>query len=140
MVALLPSPFVFILLQQRRQRHQNKEKKKTNGNNNFCFLFFLFFCCSAKSPSSFVLLRFHCSEEEKDDNFCHFLRWLCCKKLATCAFFRWLCSKEGDNNNVVAFLYGVGDVKKAMVNGDFSFFCCWSLRFSSLVTRSQVLS
>jgi hypothetical protein len=38
--------------------------------------------------------------------------------------FLWFCYKEGDGNNVVAFFYGGGVVKKVMAIGNFllSFF------------------
>jgi hypothetical protein len=38
-----------------------------------------------------------CSEEEEDDNFCHLLRWLCCKKMAkvtTFAFYGGFVAKK----------------------------------------------
>jgi len=40
-----------------------------------------------------------------------------------CAFL-WFCCKEGDDNNVVTFLYGGVGVEKAMAGNDFflSFF------------------
>ncbi len=36
--------------------------------------------------------------------------------------FLWFCWEEGDGNNVIAFLYGGGVVKKAMVVGYFILF------------------
>jgi hypothetical protein len=45
--------------------------------------------------------------------------------------FLWFCYEEGDNSNVVTFLYGDGVVEKAMVGGDFFFFG-WCFWFSSL--------
>ncbi len=40
-------------------------------------------------------------------------------KMATCAFYLWFCYKEGDDSNVVTFLYGGGVVEKAMAEGGF---------------------
>jgi len=47
--------------------------------------------------------------------------------------FRWFCYEEGDGNNVIAFSYGGGVVKKAMVtSGFFLSFFLWSFWSSSL--------
>ncbi len=45
-------------------------------------------------------------EEEDDDSCHHFLRWLCCKEVASSAFLLWFCCEKGDGSNVVTFLYG----------------------------------
>jgi hypothetical protein len=42
-------------------------------------------------------------------------------------FFRWFCSGEGDGSNVVAFFYGGGVVKKAMVTSCHCLFFPFSL-------------
>jgi hypothetical protein len=46
-------------------------------------------------------------------------------KMAAWALFLWFCCKEGDDNNVVTFLYGGGVMEKVMAKGGFSssFFC-----------------
>jgi len=69
-----------------------------------------------------LLMWFHCSKEG-DDSFHHLLQWLCYNKMAACAFL-WFCC-EGDNNNVITFLYGDGVVEKAMARGDFFLFFFW---------------
>jgi hypothetical protein len=45
--------------------------------------------------------------------------------MAAWALFLWFCCKEGDDNNVVTFLYGGGVMEKVMAKGGFSssFFC-----------------
>jgi hypothetical protein len=40
--------------------------------------------------------------------------------MVACAFL-WFCCKEGDNINVITFLYGGGVVQKAMAKGDIFF-------------------
>jgi len=37
----------------------------------------------------------------------------------------WFCYKEGDDNNVITFLYGGVVVEKAMVGGGFFLFFLW---------------
>jgi hypothetical protein len=39
--------------------------------------------------------------------------------MVACAFYLWFCYEEGDNSNVVTFLYGCGVVEKAMAKGGF---------------------
>ncbi len=50
-----------------------------------------------------------------NDNYCH--------------LFQWFCYEEGDGNNVVAFFYGDGVMKKAMATC--SLFFSFSLVFGS---------
>jgi hypothetical protein len=45
------------------------------------------------------------AEGEVDDSCRHLLRRLCWNEMATPTFLLWFCYEEGDNSNVVAFLY-----------------------------------
>jgi hypothetical protein len=42
--------------------------------------------------------------------------------MAAWALFLWFCCEEGDNNNVVTFLYGDGVMEKVMAKSNFILF------------------
>ncbi len=62
-----------------------------------------------------------------------------------CCLFQWFCYKEGDGNNVVAFFYGGGVVKKAMATGNllflflFSFWSFWSSSLEFTINNEMVI-
>jgi hypothetical protein len=48
----------------------------------------------ATTMSCNLLMWFHYSKEEEDDNFCHLFQWLCCNKMATCIYFCGFAAKK----------------------------------------------
>ncbi len=92
---LSPSFFRFVATQQRRRRQQRYcrlpfsfffvgaqkpmvpkrrgKTKKIESDGSFCFIYLSNFLLQRKVVSGFVLLWFHCSKKEEDDNFCHLL-------------------------------------------------------------------
>jgi hypothetical protein len=71
---------------------------------------FFFGSVAKKKKTTIIYITFFNGFAEKngDDNYRHLIRWFCCK--------------EGDDNNVIAFFYVSGVVKKVMATCNRIFF------------------